>query len=224
MLKSKTQMLLSFVLVTVVSQVNAQWGQEEQKNWDAHIYNLERHYEKERDSTQSQGGGSGGTSVAPALLLAVIGGALLEWSRQPQAKRPVIDYVQLTKRHRENLVLSKCRSARQSTLVQPRYEKPNSWKIARIFQSDRAAEFKEANAKYQAALAESESACSCAAGRSVAEGGFSETEWRTVAAAPRSDRPWMALEEARVRQVLDACASHSPSDTQLSWLYAASAR
>ena len=222
-MSTRNRLILAVALSFAVSQSIGQLSQEQQKNWDAQMYSLERFYESERNAAERQGGG-GTSSIAPAIILAVIGGALLEWSRQPRAQRPVVDYVQVTKRHRQNLVHVRCKNTHQATLIYPRYEKPNSHALIRIFQSDRAAEYKAALARYETALGEAEPACKCVADRSVSEAGFSEQEWSRIAADARTDRPWMALEEPRARQVFEACSDYSPSDIKLSWLYAGIAR
>lgn len=202
---------------------DAQRNREAQQNWDAHMNNIERQQERDRTSGQGQGS-SGASSVATLLLLAIVGGALLEWSRKPQAQRPAVDYVRETRRQRQALIHRQCKSTRQSSLVVPTYEPPNRWAAIRIFQSNRAEEYKAALAKYQTALAESEPTCRCVGERSVAETGFSDTEWTRIAEVARLDRPWMALDEQRARLVFEGCAANSPSDPDLSWLYATNTR
>lgn len=197
----------------------SQRNREAQQNWDANWSNIQRHEENNRSSSQGQGAGQG-SGLAPALFLAVIGGALIEWSRQPRAQRPAIDYVKETRRHRQGLVFRQCMSTHQASLVVPQYEKPNAWGAIRIFQSNRAEEFKVALVKYQTALAEGNPTCKCVGERSISEAGFSDPEWRKIAEGARAERPWMALEESRARDVFEACAANSPSNTELSWLYA----
>jgi hypothetical protein len=187
------------------------------------MYSLERFYEKERDSRQQQGSGEG-SGLAPALLLAIVGGVLLEWSRTPQAQRPQVDYVAETKRQRMGLIYRQCKSTHQASLAPPKYEKPNSWAAVRIFQSDRAEEFKVAQAKYQTALAEGDPTCKCLGERAIGAGGFSDAEWLKIASSVRTERPWLALEEPRTRDVFEACAAYSPSNTDLSWLYSGASR
>jgi hypothetical protein len=201
----------------------AQRSREDQLNWDSHMNSLERQAERDRNSSQGSGGGDA-SSLAPLLLFAIIGGALIEWSRKPQAQRPAVDYVKETRRQRQDLLYRQCRNIRQQSLVYPKYEKPNTWAAIRLFQSNRAEEFQAAVAKYQTALAESEPTCRCVGERSVSETGFSDPEWRTIAANPRAERPWMAVDEVRARAVFEACAASSPSDPGLSWLYATAAR
>jgi hypothetical protein len=214
---------VAIVLAFSVQPTAAQWTQENQKNWDAHMYSLEKFHERERNSSQNQGSGEG-SGLAPALVLAIIGGALLEWSRQPQAQRPQVDYVAETKRQRQGLMYRQCKSTHQASLTPPKFEKPNSWGVVRLFQSDRAEEFKVAMAKYQTAITEGEPTCRCVSERSIEAGGFSEPEWIKMASSSRTERPWAALDSTRTREVFDACATHSPSNTNLSWLYAAAGR
>jgi hypothetical protein len=223
MFSTRIQPILVFLLAFAVPLATAQGNREDQKNWDAHMSSLERFYERERSSPQGQGSGDG-SGLAPALLLAIVGGTLLEWSRKPHAQRPPADYAEETKRQRQSLIYRQCKSTHQSSLVYPRYEKPNSWAAIRIFQSNRADEFKAALAKYQAALAEAEPTCKCVSDRSISDGGFSDAEWLKVAAGVRTERPWLALEESRAKNVFEACAANSPSNTNLSWLYSGATR
>lgn len=201
----------------------AQRSREAQQNWDSHMSSIERNLERNQSSSQGQGS-SDGSSLAPVLLLAIIGGALLEWSRQPQARRPSIDYVKVTNRQRQNLIYRQCKSTHKSSLVYPQYEKPNSWAAISIFQSNKAEEYKAALAKYQTALAEAEPTCKCVSERSISQDGFSDPEWQKIAASARTERPWMAVEESRAKGVFEQCTANSPSNTNLSWLYADATR
>lgn len=202
---------------------DAQMSRESQLNWDAHMYSLERDGARSQSSSDGRGGGES-SALAPALLLAIIGGALIEWSRQPKAQRPVIDYVQETRRQREYLVYNHCRNTRQSSLVTPKYEKPSSWALIRMFQGDRAEAYKVALEKHQIAVAETEPTCRCVGERSTSEAGFSDSEWTKIAQSARSERPWLALDASRAKRVFEPCATHSPSNPDLSWLFAGKSR
>lgn len=196
--------------------------QQDNLNFETVLRDVER--DRERHATQPQGGGGGGSILLPAAILAIIGGLLIEGSRRPERQRPVVDYERETQRQRQGFVVRQCKSLRQATLVPPKYEKPNAWGVARLFQSDRAEEFRVANEKYQKAVAETEPACTCAGDAAVSASGFSETEWKAIAERSRAERPWMSLDAARVRAVFESCGARSPSDPGLSWLYAGTAR
>lgn len=198
--------------------------QQENVDWDRNFEDLKRDRERYGTSPAQGGGGDGGGSVLGPLIVLAIAGALLEYSRRPERQRPVVDYVQETQQQRRHFVYRKCKTAREASLVRPVYQPPNKHALVRLFQSDRGKEFQDATNAYNAALQESEPTCRCVGDSAVAPAGFSEAEWRQIGERSRGERPWDGLEAARVKGLFEACAAKSPSDTQLSWLYAAPAR
>lgn len=195
---------------------------EQELNDEAALRSIQRDGER-NSSTQS--GGGGGSDLLTGLLF-IVGGALILGMNQPTSQPAMTAEaqhrlnVQRTQRQRQGFIYSHCKAIRQTSLVQPKYEKPNSWKIISIFQSDRAAEYKTAMAMYQIAVAETEPTCRCVGDLSSSAEGFSEPEWKSIADRGRTERPWANLEESRVRGIFGACAAKSPSDPELSWLYA----
>lgn len=195
---------------------------QDDQNFERTLDDLKR--DRERYESSPGGGGGGGDSVIGPLIVLAIAGALLEYARRPERQRPVIDYVQETQHQRRHFVYRKCKAAREAGLVRPVYQPPNRHALIRLFQSDRTQEFKQATEAYNTALQEMEPACRCVGESAVTPAGFSEAEWRRIGEQAGHDRPWLGLEASRVKGVFEGCSARSPSDTQLSWLYATSAR
>jgi hypothetical protein len=194
--------------------------QENKLNLEAAENSLAVHLDRNREVA---GGPSGGDAsvLAPLALLAVVAGFFVLWGKQPERRYPPEFYERQTRFEREGLIYRQCKAGRQAGLMVPRYEKPNSWALMRMFQSDRAAEFQEAMKRYEKALAEMEPTCRCVAAQATAAAGFSEAEWHRIAEHGARERPWLALDTARVQGLFAGCAARSPSDGQMSWLYAA---
>ncbi|MFZ5549116.1 MAG: hypothetical protein ACOZJX_10515 [Pseudomonadota bacterium] len=204
----------------------ARKAREDQAISDAHYQNLmdsiKREGEQYQDAMPAEGGVDR-SDLAAMVAFGVIAGTLLFMSRTPERPRPAEDYTRLTERHRQDYFYRRCTALRNSSLVVPRYEPP-SILLNKFLGPSRKAEHKEAMAKYEAALKESNGTCKCVGARAASASGFSEREWAAIAARGRAERPWLAVEEPRVREVFDACAGNSPSDPRLSWMYAAMSR
>lgn len=196
--------------------------QKDNQDFERTLDDLRRDRERYGSSPGDRAGGSDSV-IGPMIVLAIVG-ALIEYSRRPERQRPAIDYVQETQHQRRHFVYRKCKAAREASLVRPVYQPPNRHALIRLFQSDRAQEFKQANDAYNAAVQELEPTCRCVGDSTVTPAGFSEAEWRQVGEQAAHERPWLGLDVSRVKGLFDACSARSPSDTKLSWLYAVPAR
>lgn len=180
--------------------------------------------DKGRYGPSSQGQETdGGLSLGGAIgltLAAVIAGYLITAGRHTASPRTRSVDIRETWSQRHALIYRQCKTAHRSSLVVPVYRPPNNYLLISIFQSDRGAEFRQATEKYNTALAEEEPSCKCVGDLAVSAQGFTEPEWKTISENVRSPRPWMALEESRVKTMFAACAGKSPSDRSLAWLYA----
>lgn len=204
------------------TQREEQRKREQDLNDEAALRSIQRDGER---NSPTQSGGGGGSDLLAGLLF-IVGGTLILGMSQTRSQPSMSAEdqhrlnLQRTLRQRQGFIYGHCKAIRQKTLVQPVYNKPNNWKIVRIFQSDRAEEYKIALAEYQTATAETEPACKCVGERSISSEGFSEPEWKSIADLGRTERPWANLEESRVKGAFGVCAAKSPSDPELSWLYA----